>query len=119
MALADPQSVTTDSAKSLARVVTGDMSASYLVSDGTLELFVSHQQPRGSRRTLVKLTQKKVSTDPLTDVKSEIQAQAYLTLVRPNVGFSEAELIQLVTGLFGWHTATTNANLKKVIGLES
>lgn len=119
MALADPQSVTTDSAKSLARVITGDTSAVYATSDGTLELFVSHQQPKGSRRTLVKVTLKKVSTDPLTDVKSEIQAQAYLTIVRPNVGFSEAELIQLVTGLFGWNTASTNSNLKKVLGLES
>lgn len=119
MALADPQSVTTDSAKSLARVVTGDTSATYVTSDGTLALFVSHQQPKGSRRTLVKATLKKVSTDPLTDVKSEIQAQAYFTIVRPNVGFTEAELVSLVTGLFGWATAGTNANLKKVLGLES
>jgi hypothetical protein len=119
MALADPQSFTTDSAKQLNRVVTGDTSATYLTSDGTLELFVSHQTPKGSRRTLVKSTLKKVSSDPLTDVKSEIQAQAYLTIVRPNVGFTEAELIQLATGLFTWNTTGTNANLKKVLGLES
>lgn len=119
MALADPQSFTTDSAKTLNRTVTGNTSATYATDDGVLELFVSHQTPKGSRKTLVKATLKKVSTDPLTDVKSEIQAQAYLVMLRPNVGFTEAELIQLATGLFTWNTASTNANLKKVLGLQS
>jgi hypothetical protein len=119
MALADPQSITVGSAVTLPRIVTGEKSAQYANADGTIELLVSHQVVRGRRRTLVKAGRKKVSTDPLTDVKSELGAVINISIDRPAVGFTEAELIELCTGAFGWNTAGTNANLKKVLGLES
>lgn len=119
MALADPQSITIGSAVSLPRTLTGSTQAEYTNADGSIGLLVSHQVKNGRRRTLVKANRKKVSTDPLTDVKSEIGSVINISIDRPNVGFTEAELIELVTGATTWMTAGTNANLKKVLGLES
>lgn len=119
MSLADPQSLTVGSAVSLPRTTTGEKSAEYTSADGTIGLLVSHQIVRGRRRTLIKASRKKVSTDVLTDVKSEIGAVINISIDRPNVGFTEAELIELCTGATTWMTASTNANLKKVLGLES
>lgn len=119
MALADPQSITVGSAITLPRITTGEKSAEYVSADGTVGILVSHQIVKGRRRTLVKASRKKVSTDVLTDVKSEIGAVINISIDRPNVGFTEAELIELCTGAFTWNTASTNANLKKVLGLES
>lgn len=119
MALADPQAITTDALYSLPRVTTNASSADYSTADGTKVLLVSHQVVRGRRRSLVKLTVKKVSTDPLTDMKSEISETVNIQFDRPSVGFTEAELIQLASGAFNWLTAGTNANLKKVLGMES
>ena len=119
MALADPQSVTVGSAITLPRISTGQTSAEYVNSDGTLAMLVSHQIVKGRRRSLVKIGRKKVTTDPLTDLKSEIGAVINISIDRPNAGFTEAELIELITGANTWLTASTNANAKKVLGLES
>lgn len=119
MALADPQSMTVGTAQTLARTNTGSTSAEYTNSDGTVSLLVSHQVVKGRRRSLIKATKKKVSTDVLTDVKSEIGTVVNISIDRPGVGFTETELIELATGAFTWATASTNANLKKVLGLES
>lgn len=119
MALADPLSVTIGSAISLPRVTTEPMSATYWSADGAVSLTVSHQIRNGKRQTLVRLLKKKITTDPLNDVKSEIPMIVNISVNRPNVGFTEAELIELVTGAFTFLTAGTNANLKKVLGLES
>lgn len=112
MALADPQSMTVGSAVSLPRIQTGDTSAVYATADGTIDLTVSHQVSKGRRRSLIRASRRKVSTDVLTDVKSEIGAAVNISIDRPSVGFTETELLELLTGAFGWGTATTNANLK-------
>lgn len=119
MALADPQSITVGSAVSLPRTETGATQAKYTSADGTISLLVSHQQVKGRRRSLSKASRTKVSTNVLTDVKSEIGAVINISIDRPAVGFTEAELIELCTGAFTWLTASTNANLKKVLGMES
>jgi hypothetical protein len=119
VALADPQTMTVGTAQTLPRTNTGSTSAEYVNADGSVSLLVSHQVAKGRRRSLVKGTRKKVSTDVLTDVKSEIGAVVNISIDRPNVGFTEAELIELVSGELTWLTASTNANLKKVLGLES
>jgi len=119
MALADPQSVTIGTAVSMPRVRTGESSATYGAADGTSDLTVTHQVAKGRRRSLIRVSRRKVSTDVLTDTKSEIGAVVNISIDRPGVGFTEAELLELVSGAFGWGTASTNANLKKVLGLES
>jgi hypothetical protein len=119
MALADPQSVTIGSAFSLPRTTTDKSSAVYTSSDSSASLFVSHTLAKGRRRSYVQIKRRKISTDVLTDVKSFISAGVSVVIDRPEVGFTEAELIELVAGITGWLTAGTNANTKKVLGLES
>jgi hypothetical protein len=119
MAFTDPQSVTLGSAVSLPRIKTGPLDAEYVSADGATRLLISHQVAKGRRRTLIKVTRSKISTDVLTDVKSQISASINVTYDRPEVGFTEAELLELVTGVSTWQTASTNANAKKALGLES
>lgn len=123
MAFADPQSVTLGSAISLPRVTTGANDASYKSADGNTTLNIAHTRyvRRGESRirSLVKVERRKISTDVLTDVKSYISAPINITIDRPEVGFTEAELLELVTGSSTWLTASTNANAKKVLGTES
>ncbi len=123
MALSDPQSVTLGSAISLPRITTGTMSAEYKAADGNATLYISHSRyvSKGEARirSLVKVTRRKISTDVLTDVKSYIDSSISITINRPEVGFTEAELLELVTGSSTWLTASTNANAKKVLGTES
>lgn len=123
MAFSDPQSVTLGSAISLPRTVTGTMNADYKSADGNTTLSIAHTRytRRGETRirSLVKVTRRKISTDVLTDVKSYIEAPINVTIDRPEVGFTEAELLELVTGVSTWLTASTNANAKKVLVTES
>jgi hypothetical protein len=119
VALADPQSITLSAANSLPRTLTGPQSAEYTNSDGTVSLLVSHQLVKGRRRSLVRIQRKKVTTDPLTDIKSEIGAVINISIDRPGAGFTETELVELFTGANTWLSAGTNANAKKVLGMES
>ena len=119
MALADPQSVTIGSAQTLARVLTNPQDAVYQSADGVYFLKVKHQVTKSRKNSLISLGRKKVTTDPLTDIKTEIAATVNTTISRPLAGFTEAELLELLTGSNGWGSAATNALWKKVIGLES
>lgn len=119
MALTDPQSLTVGTTQSLPRVLTGVQEATYQVADGTLNMRISHQVTRTNKNSLIAITRKKVTTDPLTDIKTEISATLNLSIRRPLVGFTEAELLELFTGANTWGSASTNANYKSVLGLQS
>lgn len=119
MALSDPQSVTVGSVTSLPRITQGANSNEYASADGGLTLLVSHQVGKGRRRSLVKIMRKKISTDVLTDVKTYVTSSINISFDRPEVAFTEAELVELVTGATTWLTASTNANAKAVLGLQS
>jgi len=119
MALADPQSVTVAGTTSpLPRTGIDRNSADYTSSDGTLKFSVSHQYGRRNR-SIIRIDTNKISPDPLTDVKQKISASAYVLVDRPAVGFTNADMSALVTGLTTWLTATSGANLTKVLGGES
>ncbi len=119
MALADPQLATIGTAQTLPRILTGTQSATYQTADGVFFLSVKHQVTKSRKNTLVQIGRKKVTTDPLTDVKTEIVATVNTVIARPLAGFTEAELLELLSGVAGWGSASTNANYKKVLGLES
>jgi len=115
---ADPQSVTINSvAKSLPRITTGDMQAVYENNDQTFKLEISHQETKQGRvRSNVKLTQRKVVTDPLTSASDYDNLVISLVFDRPGYGFTETELDQLRAGLFSWLDSTATA---KLFGRES
>jgi hypothetical protein len=119
MALADPQSITIGSALSLARILTGEQDATYADDTGMFSLRVSHQLTRTRKRSLISVTRKAVVTDPITDLKREVTASANTVFDRPIAGFTEAELLELISGSNAWGSAGTNANYKKVLAWQS
>lgn len=120
MALSDPQTVTVGTAQTLARILTDTSAATYQSADGIFALKVSHQVTRTRKRSLVEISRKKIAADPLvTTVNVEYSAVLRIVFDRPIVGFTEAELLEPLTGISTWLSASTNANAKKVLALES
>lgn len=118
MALADPQSITIDgTAFSLPRLPGEKGRQPYTSADGTTSLVVL--QSNGKRkRTAVRVERVKVAADPLTSINSYQDAAVYVMFDRPNVGFSNDELVKIFTGLVSAMTASTNALTLKVLGGE-
>lgn len=118
MALSDPQSITIGSAISLPRVITADRSSVYQSGDGVTTLSVSQSLSSTRLRTLCRVDRLVVAADPITAVNKSVKGSMYLVSDFPlaNFGFSEADKIAIFTGLTGNLTASTNANLKAILG---
>lgn len=117
--LADPQTVTLNAVANVMPAISrSGLVSEYSLADGTLKLKVSHTV--GKRvRTQVSLNTSKITADPLSDANIAVGANVYLVIDRPLAGFTVDELTYVVAGLSAWLTASTNANTKKVLGLES
>jgi hypothetical protein len=114
---ADPQSVTINSvAKSLPAVARDHDASTYKMDTGDYELVVSHQYGKRNRFS-VRLNAKKIAADPLSSANNvEYRSSAYLVIDAPPVGYTNAELKDIVLGLTGW---LTSANVLKVVGGET
>lgn len=118
--LTDPQSVTINAiANSLPRTTAGVDSGNFTKDDGNIKLSVKHTY--GSRfRRLIRLDNRKIASDPLsTGYNKEYSMACYLVIDVPSVGYSLTEQKQIVDGLVGWLSASTGANLAKVLGGEA
>jgi hypothetical protein len=121
MALADPQSVTINAiANSLPRVSSGDGFGGFRKDDGSVELLASHKVGNRARHT-IRLNHNKVAVDPLVStVNRPYSMSVIVTVDTPvNQGYTNTEIKQTVEGLLGWFTASSSANLIKIIGGES
>lgn len=117
---ADPQSVTINAvAQTLPRVQAGVDAGVFSKDDANVKLNIKHTY--GSRvRRLVRLDYRKVAADPLaTGYNKEYTMSSYLVIDHPSVGFSNAEIKYVVDALSAWLTASSGANVTKVIGGES
>lgn len=114
---ADPQSVTINAvAKSLARVLQNGTSATYQTSDGIYKMIISHQQSKKRIRTMVRIENRAVVTDPLTSVNDYDTLSFFCVVDRPEYGFSDAQIGYVVAGLQAWLDSTA---VGKLIGLQS
>lgn len=119
MSFSDPQSVTVaGTTYSLPRIVTLPTASTFQDATSVMKLDVSQQNGK-INRSLARVDLKKISTDPLTDIKLSLTASAYIVIQRPAVGFSATELKDLVVGLTTYLTASSNANLLKLVGGEA
>jgi len=118
--LTEPQSVTTDAAHSLPRTGMNTQSGEFAnVTDG-YELVLTHDYSASRQRHVVWLEQTKIVTDPLFSTQNkQVVARATLTISGPISGFTTTQLKELAKGLIGNLTASSDANLIKVIGGES
>lgn len=118
MAFADPQPVTINSVlTNLPRVQTDGLMSVYMSADGTLKLTVSHQvQNDGRVRSMGRLDQTKVATDPISSANKSVTLSIYTVIERPSFGFSSTEVDQLATGYKSWLSSTV---IGKLYGKES
>lgn len=117
--LADPQSVSIDGVvNTLPRVVAGDNSARYTKDDQTVSLATSHSYGKRTRR-LVRVDHNKISADPLVPAQNQkLGASIYLVVDSPITGYTASDLEKIAVGFLAWFTASSNANLKKILGGE-
>lgn len=119
MAFADPQTVTINAvANTLPRVGSGPSSGTFQNADGTVRLSISHAIGKRARRT-VRIDFSKIAADPLTAENTEFSMSTYVVMDTPLRGLSTVEQKQIVDALVAWLSASSGANVTKVIGQES
>ncbi len=120
MAFTDPQSITINAvAQSLPRVSTGNNESTYQKDDGTVKLSIRHSYGKRDRST-VRVDFKKVAADPFTSgLNREYAMAAYIVIDTPPVGFTNTEQKYVVDALSAYLTASSGANVTKVLGGES
>lgn len=111
--LTSPQVVTlSGTATDHHKVSSKETASQYVSVAGTSFLDISHQITRTRKRHLMKLTQEKVATDPLTAVNTQVSASVHIVVDEPIVGFSDSELDAIATALKTW---ATSANILAVL----
>jgi hypothetical protein len=116
----DPQSVTISSvANSLPRVSVNGSSSTYQKDDGNVKLTVSSSYGKRTRRT-ARLDFRKTAADPLFPAQNAPYSMStYIVADVPVTGFSVSEQKQIIDALTAWLTASTGANVIKLLGGES
>lgn len=116
----DPQSVTINAvANSLPRTSSGTNSGIFTKDDGLVKMSISHTLGKRTRR-LIRLDHAKIAADPLlAGVNVKASLSAYLVIDIPETGYTIAEQKQVVDGLTAYLTASTGANVTKILGGES
>lgn len=121
MAFADPQSITITGigASSLPRTGSGLDTGIFTKDDGNLQMSVRHSVGKRNRDTVqFKLT--KIAADPLISAQSIVYSAAFtLSIDKPKTGFTVVELTNLVVGCLANLSASSNANLIKLLGGEA
>lgn len=122
MALSDPQSVTIGTvpgAVSLPRLNTGSNVGKFSNYDAKTSLSVQTNYGKRTRRE-ARLDFSKIVTDPyVASTNVLVSGTVRINIDVPVTGFSAAEQKDLAVALLTWLTASTNANLIKVIAGEN
>lgn len=115
---ADPQSITVaGAAKSMPRVESTGKTSTYQIGDLTFTMKISHAAAAGNRvRSMVRVDQRAIVPDPLTAVNDYETLGVYLVIDRPQAGFTQTQVNDLITGLKTWLDSTA---VGKLYGQES
>lgn len=118
--LADPQTVTINAvAQTLPAIVRSTNSSAYQKDDANVKLGISHTYG-GRTRRVARLDFKKIAADPLISAQSILYSMSsYLVIDTPITGFTVAEAKQIVDALVAWLSASSGANITKILGGES
>jgi hypothetical protein len=119
MAFSDPQSLTVNSvANSLPRTAFGDNTGAFTSADGALKLSISHRYGKRNRSE-VRVDSTKVTADPFVpNVNQKVGASVYMVIDRPVNGYTTTELKQIADALVAYLSASTGANITRVLGGE-
>lgn len=122
MAFADPQSITIDgSTFACARVFSPSTMGTFVSSDTSQRISVGPQpMSNGRTRRSAALVNTKITADPLVATTNvRVSDTIRLVIDRPVNGYSDAEVVKQVTGFIAWLTASSNANLIKLVAGEN
>lgn len=117
---ADPQTVTiSGSAKTLARVSTGDGIGRYANDDGSVTEVVSHQIGKRFRRAF-RIGHSKYAADPLFPAQNTPYSMSVTLVVdAPKVGYTVAEQKAVIDGYLAQLQASSGALITKFLGGEN
>jgi hypothetical protein len=120
MAFSDPQSVTINAvANSLPRTSSGVNAGVFTKDDGNVKLSIASQYGKRNRRT-ARIDHSKIAADPLISAQNiKYGMSVYLVCDVPITGYTIAEQKQIADGLTTWLTASSGANLLKLLGGEN
>jgi len=114
---ADPQTVTVNAvAKVMPRIQVEGTKSTYQLADETYRLTISHTKSNDRIRSMVRIDQRAVVTNPLDLTNDYDTLSFYFVIDRPVYGFTTAQIEQLVAGLKTW---ADNTAVDKLIGSES
>lgn len=119
---ADPQTITINAvAQTLPRVSTGPSSGVFTKEDGNVSLTISHQKTGKSRkRSTIRVDYRQLTADPITTGHNLMyNMSAYLVVDRGDGEFTNTTVKQVVDALTAYLTASTGANVTKLLGGES
>lgn len=116
---ADPQSVTiSGSAKSLARTNSTENGGKFATSDRAHQMVISHQYGKRTRHT-IRLQVDSLVANPLVSGQNvNASMSTYLVVDVPN-GYDTATAKAVVDGFLANLSASTGANITKLVGGES
>ncbi|DAD50809.1 coat protein [ssRNA phage SRR5466369_2] len=118
--LADPISVkVAGAATNHPRVSVGKEYNEYSVADATSKVRVGHSASKTANRSFVTSIGTKVAADPISAVNQSVTRTITISVSRGKFGFSNAELKQSILDLCEFLTASTGANIDKLLGGES
>lgn len=120
MAYSDPQTVTINAiANSLPRTSSRDGSGTFTKDDGNVKLTVSSLYGKRTRRT-ARLDHKKMAADPTFPAQNApFSMSFYVVADTPAFGYTVTEAKQIAEALCVWLTASSSANLIKLLGGEN
>jgi hypothetical protein len=120
MAFADPQSITIDgTTTSLPRVLTGTSEGRFTSADGSIQIEVLPSTGKTKVR-IARLRSTKITSDPLVSTTNiRVSDLVSFNVVRPLDGYADAEVVKQITGFIAWLTASSNANLIKLVAGEN
>lgn len=120
MAYPDPQSLDIGpDTITLPRTGSGPNTGVFSSNTGEVVVRVSHAVGKRARRT-ARLDVQKVAPDPLFPATNVPRSTSvYLVVDAPLTGFTVTELQSIAVGLTDWLTASSNANLARLLGGEN
>ena len=122
MALADPQSLVVDSSTyTLGRAINGSDAGRFVAADGSYAIDVLPRvSKRGRTLRQVSVRNTKITADPLvSSTNVRVNDTVRLLIDRPLNGYSDDEVLKQVKGFIAWLSASSDANLKKIIAGEN
>lgn len=119
MAFSDPQTVTINAvAQTLARTGFGVDTGAFTEDVGEYKLLISHNYGKRARRT-IRLESKKTDADVMdSSLMVPYTMAAHLTVDTPLVGYDLTEQSDIVEGFLAYLSASSYANVTKLLGGE-